>query len=137
MFWATKLQKYYIIVCLFFIFTLQTESIIQKITELKWQSYQKRSYQNMSWAGQKWRTIYILGYCSFEVHQTSSSPDGFYLGTSSTASAVSILIYYFKYLKLIKYCETFFFDIKTWKHFHFIFKLFVNSSLDLIVLQLM
>ena len=42
----------------------------------------------------KWQTIYILGYCSFEVHQTSSSPDGFYLGTSSTASAVSILIYF-------------------------------------------
>ena len=38
----------------------------------------------------KWQTIYILGYCSFEVHQTSSSPDGFYLGTSSTAAAVSI-----------------------------------------------
>jgi len=29
-----------------------------------------------------------VGYCSFEVHQTSSSPDGFYLGTSSTAAAL-------------------------------------------------
>jgi len=28
-----------------------------------------------------------LGYCSFEVHQTTSSPDGFFLGTSSTAAA--------------------------------------------------
>ena len=43
----------------------------------------------------KWQTICILGYCSFEVHQTASSPDGFYLGTSSTASAVSILLYFF------------------------------------------
>merc|ERR1712061_953230 len=28
-----------------------------------------------------------LGYCSFEVHQTTSSPDGFFLRTSSTAAA--------------------------------------------------
>ena len=95
--------KHYIIVIFSF---LQTENIVQKITQLKWRSYQKWRYQNMWWAGQispKWICLKEIDvFCKIKLHWANKNwvmrfSENATLCIALTASSLSIMLQMFKY----------------------------------------